>query len=168
MDANKSEYQGSMYFYNQLIDDQTEKDVYFIESSQCQLTVNDNVDSEYFHQDAEVDDSLVKQVVDEKFSEFSMTQKSSVNDTPKKRDNKAVFKDVEEDDKTQDYLQKLQIRKKQNRVAAQKSRDRKKERVQLLESENFSLKYEYSKLKLTLNGYSEQLEDLRSSLEEIL
>ena len=77
-----------------------------------------------------------------------------------KRDLKASTKkstncSLEEQNK--EYTEKIKKRKIQNRLAAQKSRDRKKLKMETLERENETLKQEIKRVKDILSSYSNQL-----------
>lgn len=88
----------------------------------------------------------------------------------RKRDQKHHGKQLEQQESSDlnSGDNKIEKRKLQNRLAAQKSRDRKKLKMEVIEEENISLWSENLKLKQTLQNYLEQLDKLKQSIDELL
>lgn len=92
---------------------------------------------------------------------------SSVEEPMKKRDikwivkgsskSKSVVKDV-----------KIEKRKRQNREAAQKSRDRKKQKINMIENDKLYYKNELERVRKVLDSYVEQLHIVNSDINEVL
>ena len=77
-----------------------------------------------------------------------------------KRDLKASTKkstNCSFEEQNKEYTEKIKKRKIQNRLAAQKSRDRKKLKMETLERENETLKQEIKRVKDILSSYSNHL-----------
>lgn len=124
MEGDFSEYENSVYKFNQLIDSQTEKDDYFGDEQSLPQISDEKSISNYQNNNNFVDDNLVNKssFLEEKSissMSFNMSLPESIH---KKRDIKEIVKRSESNQSQKDKqrLQKLEARKKQNRVAAQK------------------------------------------------
>ncbi|CAI2366171.1 unnamed protein product [Moneuplotes crassus] len=89
----------------------------------------------------------------------------------KKRDLKSSTKHSSHNttsESNKEYNAKIEKRKMQNRVAAQKSRDRKKSKMKTLEKENTQLSQEINRLSNICKGYTSQLQEIKNIIDGYL
>lgn len=172
MDLKRSEEFDSVTNFNFLLDIQSERDDFFKLKSNKHHSEQDQSELHFPPEEEEKEDLLFDTCNYENYqSEIrDNCANSSKNSKLNKREMKEQHKESCQSTATEsnDYQVRLQKRKRQNRIAAQRSREKKKLKMEELETENNSLLKGCDWYRKVMDSYLEQLQLLRDDVSSIL